>query len=227
MLSCNFMSDAIYQAYSRAWSYGNTSTCSLLCVRLPSFCYPEGNLGRNQLPSASSPPLHLLNMSPIYMFSSAVSSTSGSGSGSGFGPGLALRWRTVDEPFSHVTCGHGCYQGVTLPHICTCHSSRNHARGTLSFAISMAIPCPVSYCNRSGFDVILTHIGFWQYGLIDRELFYGCVRTIIFSEDDWAVFEYDECVPERRGALCPPNRELPYPGTYILLRPGLSNGCHS
>ncbi|KAF8232788.1 hypothetical protein L208DRAFT_1270241, partial [Tricholoma matsutake] len=61
--------------------------------------------------------------------------------------------------------------------------------------------------------------GFWQYGLIDWELFYGCLRAVIFSEDDWAVFEYDENAPERRGAFHPPNRELPNPGTYILLRP--------
>jgi hypothetical protein len=56
---------------------------------------------------------------------------------------------------------------------------------------------------------------------MDWELFYGCVRTVIFSEGDWAVFEYDESAPERRGAHFPPNRELPYPGTYILLRPGI------
>lgn len=67
------------------------------------------------------------------------------------------------------------------------------------------------------------HLGFWQYGFIDWELFYECVRTVIFSEGDWAVFEYDESVPGRRGSLCPPNRELPgpCPGTYILLRPGI------
>ncbi|KAF8436607.1 hypothetical protein L210DRAFT_3548627 [Boletus edulis BED1] len=57
-----------------------------------------------------------------------------------------------------------------------------------------------------------------QYGLINWELFYGCVRAVIFSEGDWAIFEYAEGVPQRRGALCPPNRELPCPGTYILLR---------
>ncbi|KAF8119575.1 hypothetical protein EV363DRAFT_1381539 [Boletus edulis] len=73
-------------------------------------------------------------------------------------------------------------------------------------------------------DVILrdfdgnTLSGFWQYGLIDWELFYECVRAVIFSEGDWAIFEYAEGVPQRRGALCPPNRELPCPGTYILLR---------
>ncbi|KAG6371195.1 hypothetical protein JVT61DRAFT_9818 [Boletus reticuloceps] len=73
-------------------------------------------------------------------------------------------------------------------------------------------------------DVILrdfdgnTLSSFWQYGLIDWELFYGCVRAVIFSEGDWAIFEYAESVPQRRGALCPPNRELPCPGTYILLR---------
>lgn len=77
--------------------------------------------------------------------------------------------------------------------------------------------------NR-GFDVLLTfsiHVGFWQYGFIDWELFYECVRTVICSEGDWAVFEYAESVPGRRGALCPPNREFPSPGIYILLRPGI------
>ncbi|KAF8551880.1 hypothetical protein OG21DRAFT_217138 [Imleria badia] len=74
-------------------------------------------------------------------------------------------------------------------------------------------------------DVILrdfdgnTLSGFWQYGLVDWELFYGCLRTVIFSDGDWAVFEYVKGVPGRRGALCPPNCEFPCPGTYILLRP--------
>ncbi|KAH8993536.1 hypothetical protein EDB92DRAFT_1854793 [Lactarius akahatsu] len=74
-------------------------------------------------------------------------------------------------------------------------------------------------------DIILrdfdgnTLSSFWQYGLIDWELFYGCVRTVIFAESDWAIFEYDESVPGGRGALCPPNYELPCPGTYVLLRP--------
>jgi hypothetical protein len=88
----------------------------------------------------------------------------------------------------------------------------------------MAIPCPVSCRIGSDFDVLPTssiHLGFWQYGFIDWELFYGCVRTVIFCEGDWAILEYDESVPERRGTLCTPNRELPCPGTYILLRPGI------
>jgi hypothetical protein len=65
------------------------------------------------------------------------------------------------------------------------------------------------------------HLGFWQYGFIDWELFYGCLRTVIFSEGDWAVFGYDESLPGRQGGLCPPNREFPFPGTYVLLRPGI------
>lgn len=56
---------------------------------------------------------------------------------------------------------------------------------------------------------------------MDWELFYGCVRTVIFSESEWAVFEYDESSPGRRGALFPPSGEVPFPGTYILLRPGI------
>ncbi|KAJ7229197.1 hypothetical protein GGX14DRAFT_617291, partial [Mycena pura] len=72
-------------------------------------------------------------------------------------------------------------------------------------------------------DVILrdfdgnTLSGFWQYGLISWELFYSCLRTVIFSNEDWAVYCYDESVPERQGALCPPSTDLPEPGTYILL----------
>jgi len=74
-------------------------------------------------------------------------------------------------------------------------------------------------------DVILrdfignTLSSFWQYGFIDWELFYACVHEVIFSQSDWAIFEYDESVPERRGSLCPVNSELPSPGMYILLRP--------
>ncbi|KAF8723794.1 hypothetical protein AX14_009187 [Amanita brunnescens Koide BX004] len=60
---------------------------------------------------------------------------------------------------------------------------------------------------------------FWQYGLIDWELFYGCLRMVISAEDDWAVFKYDENALGRRGALFPPNHECPDPGTYIVLRP--------
>ncbi|KAF8333026.1 uncharacterized protein EI90DRAFT_3052728 [Cantharellus anzutake] len=49
--------------------------------------------------------------------------------------------------------------------------------------------------------------------------FDGNVLSILFSNEDWAVFRYDETVPERHGAPCPPNAEVPKPGTYILLRP--------
>ena len=64
-------------------------------------------------------------------------------------------------------------------------------------------------------------LGFWQYGFIDWELFHECLRTVIFSQGNWSIFEYDEYVPERRGALFPPNHELAHPGTYILLQPGI------
>ena len=77
---------------------------------------------------------------------------------------------------------------------------------------------------RFVFDILPTlsiRLGFWQYGFLDWELFHGCVRTIIFPECHWAIFKYDESVPERRGTLCPANRELPHPGTYILLRPSI------
>ncbi|KAF8337655.1 hypothetical protein F5887DRAFT_1137796 [Amanita rubescens] len=60
---------------------------------------------------------------------------------------------------------------------------------------------------------------FWQYGLIDWELLYECLRKIILSDRDWEVFEYDEYEPTRRGAHCLPSREIPLPGTYILLQP--------
>ena len=55
---------------------------------------------------------------------------------------------------------------------------------------------------------------------MDWDLFQKCLRTVIFSESDWAIFEYDEDVPGQGGALCPQNHELPT-GTYILLRPGI------
>ncbi|KAF8645523.1 hypothetical protein AX14_009223 [Amanita brunnescens Koide BX004] len=60
---------------------------------------------------------------------------------------------------------------------------------------------------------------FWQYGLIDWELLYECLRKIVLSERDWEVFKYDEYEPTRRGAHCPPSREIPLSGTYILLQP--------
>jgi hypothetical protein len=46
-------------------------------------------------------------------------------------------------------------------------------------------------------------------------------RTVLVLLDGWrthywALFEYDESVPERRAALCPPNREFSNPGMYIL-----------
>jgi hypothetical protein len=66
----------------------------------------------------------------------------------------------------------------------------------------MATFCPVSYTIGTGFNVLLTsfvHLGFWQYGLIDWELFYGCLRTVISTEDDWAVFKYEENAPGEEG----------------------------
>jgi len=45
------------------------------------------------------------------------------------------------------------------------------------------------------------------------------MHTVIFSEHDWAIFEFAENEPEQRGAFCPSNHEVPSPGTYILLRP--------
>ena len=56
---------------------------------------------------------------------------------------------------------------------------------------------------------------------MDWELFYSCLRTVIFSNEDWAVFCYDETVLERHGVLCLPSAEHPEPGTYILLRSGM------
>lgn len=60
---------------------------------------------------------------------------------------------------------------------------------------------------------------FWQYGLIDWEQFYDCLRNIIVSPIEWAVFRYDENTSERHEALCPPGPEFPEPGTYIILSP--------
>ncbi|KIM80031.1 hypothetical protein PILCRDRAFT_822864 [Piloderma croceum F 1598] len=74
-------------------------------------------------------------------------------------------------------------------------------------------------------DVILrdfdgnTLSSFWQYGLIDWEMFYSCLRTIIFSPESWAVFRYDENVLKGKGAFYPPSHDVPEPGTYILLCP--------
>lgn len=50
---------------------------------------------------------------------------------------------------------------------------------------------------------------------------------IIFSREEWAVFKYDETVPERHGALCPPSPNLPNPGTYVLLHRGAEPSSHS
>ncbi|KAF8738560.1 hypothetical protein AX14_011042 [Amanita brunnescens Koide BX004] len=61
---------------------------------------------------------------------------------------------------------------------------------------------------------------FWQYGLIDWELFYECLGTVISATGYWVVFEYDENMPILKGALHLPNRNsYPDPGTYIILRP--------
>jgi len=63
---------------------------------------------------------------------------------------------------------------------------------------------------------------FWQYGLMDWDLFYTCLDAIIFANDSWAIFHYDEHAPGRKGALCPAGcKEYPNPGTYILLTPGI------
>ena len=62
-------------------------------------------------------------------------------------------------------------------------------------------------------------IEFFQYGLIDWEQFYSCLRTVIVSSD-WAVFEYDGNTPGQHGTACPASDALVNPGTYILLRTG-------
>lgn len=65
----------------------------------------------------------------------------------------------------------------------------------------------------------LFYLGFWQYGIINWEQFYNCLRTIIVYPPDWAVFQYDENIPERHGAVFPSGPQLPEPGRYILLSP--------
>lgn len=60
---------------------------------------------------------------------------------------------------------------------------------------------------------------FWQYGIIDWELFYNCLRSVISSNEDWAVFRYEAATPGQHGASYPPSPKIPEPGTYILLRP--------
>jgi hypothetical protein len=57
---------------------------------------------------------------------------------------------------------------------------------------------------------------------MDWELFYGCLNTVIFSTDSWAIFHYDEDAPGKKGAVCEPHRDVcPAPGKYILLKPGI------
>jgi len=59
-------------------------------------------------------------------------------------------------------------------------------------------------------------LGFWQYGLMDWNLFYSCLDAIIFANDRWAIFHYDEHAPGRKGALCPAEREgCSTPRTYV------------
>jgi len=60
----------------------------------------------------------------------------------------------------------------------------------------------------------------WQYGQMDWEVLYNCLNTVIVGDDDWAIFHYDEDAPEKKGAICPSNRnQYPTPGTYTLLTP--------
>jgi hypothetical protein len=57
---------------------------------------------------------------------------------------------------------------------------------------------------------------------MDWDLFYTCLDAIISDKDSWAIFYYDQDVPERMGSLCPAEcNDHPTPGTYILLRPGI------
>jgi len=57
---------------------------------------------------------------------------------------------------------------------------------------------------------------------MDWDLFHTCLDAIIFANDSWAIFHYDEHAPGRKGALCPAAyKEYPIPGTYILLTPGI------
>jgi hypothetical protein len=94
----------------------------------------------------------------------------------------------------------------------------------LSSAISMEILSPVRLWIVWRLDFALLTLsfdpGFWQYGFMDWEMFYNCLHMVVVFAD-WAVFQYNETAPERHGNLCPPNDELPTPGTYIILRPGI------
>jgi hypothetical protein len=57
---------------------------------------------------------------------------------------------------------------------------------------------------------------------MDWELLYGCLNTVIFSNDSWAIFHYDENAPGKNGAICTADHnKYPAPGTYILLTPGI------
>lgn len=58
-------------------------------------------------------------------------------------------------------------------------------------------------------------------------MFYSCLRTIISSPNSWAVFGYDENLPEGKGASYPPSQDFPAPGTYILLGAGMCRFCQS
>jgi hypothetical protein len=89
-------------------------------------------------------------------------------------------------------------------------------------AESRDVECPVQSATRlhqlrCHLTVSSLVLGFWQYGLMDWDIFYTCLDAIISANDRWAIFHYDEHAPGRKGALCPAEcKEYPTPGTYIV-----------
>jgi hypothetical protein len=61
---------------------------------------------------------------------------------------------------------------------------------------------------------------FWQYGTISWSTFLTFLQILIYTTETWAIFAYDDNIPNRHGAQQSASDEIVSSGAYILLRQG-------
>lgn len=58
--------------------------------------------------------------------------------------------------------------------------------------------------------------GFWQYGTLQWDEFYGYIIAFTVTTTAWTIFQYD-LAQQQHGAPCPSGSQIVQPGHYILL----------
>ncbi|KAF8215822.1 hypothetical protein K438DRAFT_612389 [Mycena galopus ATCC 62051] len=71
----------------------------------------------------------------------------------------------------------------------------------------------ITICESEGATVSTL----WQYGHVNWELLYSCIRTVIVAAHDWAIFPFDAHAPGQHKDVIPPSDLIAQPGKYVLL----------